>query len=63
MNKVTYHFNIEMSKEDDEYFKDRVHSVNIYHNGPGKIAYCFREIKPSDEIDHEMLEWMREKSD
>lgn len=63
MDEVTYNFKIEMSKEEAEYFEDRVHSVSIYYTGPGKIAYCFREIKPSDEIDSKAFEWISEKSD
>ncbi len=62
MDKITYNFKIEMSKEDAEYFEDFVHSVSIYYAGRDKIKYCFREIKQSDKIDREMLELMREKS-
>ncbi len=61
MNKVTYKFNIEMSKEDAKHFEYGEHSLSIYSNGPGKIAYYFREIKPSDEIDREVLDRMRDK--
>ena len=61
MDKIGYNFKIEMSKEEAEYFEDRVHSISIYYTGQGKIVYCFREIKPSDEIDREAFEWMRKK--
>ncbi len=63
MDKITYHFNIEMSKEDVKYFEDGEHSVSIYSSGQGKIVYCFREIKLSDELDREVFEYIREKSD
>lgn len=63
MDKIGYNFKVEMSKEDAKYFEDGEYSVSIYSNGPGKIAYCFREIKPSDEIDRKAFEWMSEKSD
>ena len=63
MDEVTYNFKIEMSKEEAEYFEDRVYSVSIYYTGPGKIVYSFREIELSDELDHGFCEWMREKSD
>jgi hypothetical protein len=62
MDKITYNFKIEMSKEDAEYFEDLVHSVSIYYAGRGKTKYCFREIKQYDEIDRKILEWIREKS-
>lgn len=61
MNKVTYEFQIKMSKEDAQYFEDGVHSLSIYSNGPGKIVYCFREIKQSDEVDRVVCECIREK--
>ena len=61
MDKVVYNFKVEMSKEEAKYFEDGEYSVSIYSNGLGKIAYCFREIKLSDELDHEICEWMREK--
>ena len=62
MDKVTFNFQIKMSKEDAKRFEDGEHSVSIYSNGPGKIAYCFREIKLSDELDSGIFEWMRKKS-
>lgn len=63
MDKITYKFNIEMSKEDAKHFEYGEHSLSIYSNGPGKIAYCFREIKLSDELDREVYERMCKKSD
>ena len=63
MDKITYNFKIKMSKEDAKYFEDGKHSVSIYSDGPGKIVYCFREIKLSDELDSEVCGWMHEKSD
>ena len=61
MDKVTYNFQIKMSKEDAKYFEDGEHSISIYSNGPGKIAYCFREIKQSDEVDRVVCECIRKK--
>ena len=64
MDKITYNFKVEMGKEDAKYFEYGEHSISIYSSGPGKkLVCCFREIKPSDEIDRKVLEWMREKSD
>ena len=62
MDKVTFNFKIKMSKEDAKRFEHGVHSVSIYSNGPGKIAYCFREIKLSDEVDSCVREWLCKKN-